>query len=40
MIGRYRNRLREVHPDHGGDQVRASRAIGDLGEARRILTTD
>ena len=40
VIGRYRNRLREVHPDHGGDQVRASRAIGDLGEARRILTTD
>jgi hypothetical protein len=35
---RYRVRLMEVHPDHGGDEVVASRAIIDLGEARRILS--
>lgn len=29
--------LREVHPDVGGDEIRASTEIGDLGEARRIL---
>jgi hypothetical protein len=33
----FRARLREVHPDHGGDEVLASREIGDLAEARRIL---
>jgi hypothetical protein len=26
-----------VHPDHGGDEISASRAIVDLAEARRIL---
>jgi hypothetical protein len=26
-----------VHPDHGGDETAASKAIGDLAEARRIL---
>ena len=35
--GRFRVRLMEVHPDHGGDEVVASKAIVDLGEARRIL---
>lgn len=34
---RYRSMLREVHPDVGGDERRASTEIGDLGEARRIL---
>lgn len=34
---RYRTLLRTVHPDVGGDEVRASSEIGDLGEARRIL---
>lgn len=34
---RYRALLRTVHPDVGGDEVRASSQIGDLGEARRIL---
>jgi len=34
---RYRALLRTVHPDVGGDEVRASSEIGDLGEARRIL---
>lgn len=35
---RFRSRLREVHPDHGGDETLASSLIGDLSEARRILT--
>lgn len=34
---RYRALIREVHPDFGGDESRASTSIGDLGEARRIL---
>jgi hypothetical protein len=35
---RFRERLMEIHPDHGGDEREASRRIIDLGEARRILT--
>jgi hypothetical protein len=35
----YRVRLRAVHPDHGGAAPDASKAILDLNEARRILTT-
>jgi hypothetical protein len=34
----YRARMRDVHPDHGGDRHQASKAILDLNEARRILT--
>lgn len=34
---RYRSMIREAHPDHGGDEIRARTTIGDLGEARRIL---
>jgi hypothetical protein len=34
---RFRDRLREVHPDHGGDNGEAARRIADLAEARRIL---
>jgi hypothetical protein len=30
--------LRTVHPDHGGSDATASRAIADLAEARRVLT--
>jgi hypothetical protein len=37
VLARFRLRLMEVHPDHGGDQKVASKAIGDLTEARRIL---
>jgi hypothetical protein len=37
VLAQFRARLREVHPDVGGDHVGASRAILDLGEARRIL---
>ena len=35
----YRVRMRDVHPDHGGAAVDASKAILDLNEARRILTS-
>ena len=35
---RFRERLRSVHPDHGGAEERASREIADLAEARRVLT--
>jgi len=34
---RFRDGLRRAHPDHGGDERAASRAIEDLGEARRVL---
>ncbi|MEO7398902.1 MAG: hypothetical protein ABIW84_10085 [Ilumatobacteraceae bacterium] len=37
VMAKYRDQLRLVHPDHGGDEVAAGKAIGDLGEARRIL---
>lgn len=37
VMGRFRYRLREVHPDHGGDVSEASKHIGELAEARRIL---
>jgi hypothetical protein len=37
VMARFRARLREVHPDHGGDSSEASKHIGELGEARRIL---
>lgn len=36
----YRRRMRDVHPDHGGAATDASKAILDLGEARRILTAE
>lgn len=37
---RYRRRMRDVHPDHGGAAHSASKAILDLNEARRILTAE
>lgn len=40
VMARFRSRLREVHPDHGGEAQEASKRIGDLGEARRILVGD
>jgi hypothetical protein len=39
VTAHYRNRLIEVHPDHGGQAADASKLIAELGEARRILTT-
>jgi hypothetical protein len=37
VMNRFRLRLREAHPDHGGDDADAGAAIERLGEARRIL---
>ena len=37
VMARFRVRLREAHPDHGGDDATAAAAIERLGEARRIL---
>jgi hypothetical protein len=34
---RFRTRLMDVHPDLGGDERVASKRIGELAEARRIL---
>jgi hypothetical protein len=36
----YRRRMRDVHPDHGGEATDASKAILDLNEARRILSAE
>lgn len=36
----FRRRLRQAHPDHGGDADGAGDRIADLREARRILTLD
>ncbi len=37
VMARFRGRLMTIHPDHGGDETAASKLIGDLSEARRIL---
>ncbi|KAA0232813.1 MAG: hypothetical protein JJLCMIEE_01973 [Acidimicrobiales bacterium] len=34
---RFRDRLRDAHPDHGGETETAAQRIADLREARRIL---
>ena len=34
----FRQRMRDVHPDHGADGADAAKAMSDLAEARRILT--
>ncbi|WP_420451051.1 J domain-containing protein [Ilumatobacter sp.] len=34
----FRTRMRDVHPDHGGAEIDAAKAMTDLAEARRILT--
>lgn len=34
----FRTRMRDVHPDHGGAELDAAKAMSDLAEARRILT--
>lgn len=33
----FRERMRGVHPDHGGAEIDAAKAMSDLSEARRIL---
>ena len=37
VMALFRVRLREAHPDHGGDENTAASDIERLGEARRIL---
>ena len=37
VMALFRTRLREAHPDHGGDDDVAAHIIERLGEARRIL---
>jgi len=37
VMTRYRQRMREAHPDHGGDDSVASREMGEISEARRVL---
>jgi hypothetical protein len=39
LSARFRKRMRDVHPDHGGDVVDAAKQMSDLAEARRILST-
>jgi hypothetical protein len=38
VVRRYRELLREAHPDHGAADAGAAQRIADLAEARRILT--
>lgn len=37
VMARYRESLRRAHPDHGGDDQTAHKAIVDITEARRVL---
>jgi len=37
VMAQFRRKLRDAHPDHGGDDAVAGNAIDRLGEARRIL---
>ena len=37
VMSRYRESLRRAHPDHGGDDETAHKAIIDITEARRVL---
>jgi len=36
---RFRQSIRDVHPDHGGDHGDAAKVMSDLVEARRVLST-
>ena len=39
VMAKFRERMRDVHPDHGGDSFDAAKAMSDLAEARRVLTS-
>ncbi len=39
VTAQFRLRMRDVHPDHGGASVDAAKAMSDLAEARRVLST-
>jgi hypothetical protein len=38
VTSKFRKRMRDVHPDHGGNDIDAAKAMSDLAEARRILS--
>ena len=38
VTSRFRERMRDVHPDHGGSEFDAAKDMSDLAEARRILS--
>ena len=38
VTSRFRECMRDVHPDHGGDHLDAAKAMSDLAEARRVLS--
>ena len=37
IMSRYRDGVRRAHPDHGGAEAKASKALQDMSEARRVL---
>jgi len=37
VTAKFRERMRDVHPDHGGASADAAKAMSDLAEARRVL---
>ena len=39
ITAQFRVRMRDVHPDHGGAELDAAKAMSDLAEARRVLST-
>ena len=39
VTAQFRIRMRGVHPDHGGASIDAAKAMSDLAEARRVLST-
>ncbi len=39
ITAQFRVRMRDVHPDHGGASIDAAKAMSDLAEARRVLST-
>jgi len=38
LTAKFRQQMRSVHPDHGGDQADAAKAMHDLATARQILS--
>jgi hypothetical protein len=38
LTAQFRQRMRSVHPDHGGDRADAAKAMHDLATARKILS--
>ncbi len=39
VTSHFRQRMRDVHPDHGGATAAAAKAMSDLAEARRVLSS-